>query len=302
MRKKYNFINKVIELKSNYVKHKLANLISINRIVTIHHYEFGKNFNFEGEMHDFWEMVYVDKGIVNIRAGSREFSLMAGEVIFHKPNEFHTIATDGKNVADVFVISFVCSSSGMGFFKGRVAKVPPKLRKNISGIIEESERTFDLMPMTGVALKLKPNAPIGGQQMIRIHLEEFLIKLVREESRVENTGIFPTKESMENHLVTQMAEIAERHIYDKVSVFAICAELNYSRSYLSGIFKAATGQTLLQYIIGLKIREAKRLIRENNLSISAISDKLCFDNPHYFSTVFKRATNFTPTQYKNSVL
>lgn len=288
-------------MKSQYVKHKIANLISINKIVTIHHYEFGRNFTYGGEAHDFWEMVYVDKGCVHITANNKSFRVVQGEVIFHRPNEFHTICTDEKSSADVFVITFVCSSSAMSFFRRRIAKVPANLRENISSIIKESEATFDLMPITGVELTLKENAPVGSQQLIRIHLEEFLIMLLRAES-AEDTKIFPTKQSMESHLVSKTKELLKANICRKITVEEICNELNYSRAYLSKIFKNSTGETILQYFLNLKIKEAKRLIREDNLNFTQISDGLSFDNPHYFSRVFRRTTGFTPSQYKNSVL
>jgi YesN/AraC family two-component response regulator len=82
----------------------------------------------------------------------------------------------------------------------------------------------------------------------------------------------------------------------------ICNELNYSRTYLSKIFKAATGYTILDYIILSKIREAKKLIREERYNFTQISDLLAFNNPHYFSAVFKNFTNMTPSDYKNSVI
>ena len=103
----------------NYIKHKIANLINITKIVTIHYYEFNKNYSYDGESHDFWEMVYVDAGKVQIKANNKEFHLKQGEIIFHKPNEFHTINTGEETAANVFVISFVCSSEAMNFFKGK---------------------------------------------------------------------------------------------------------------------------------------------------------------------------------------
>lgn len=289
-------------MKLNYTKHRLANLLSINKIVTVHYYEFSKDFSFEGESHNFWEMVYVDKGQTNIRAGANEFTLKQGQVAFHKPNEFHTICTDGINAAEVFVIAFVCSSASMEFFKGNVTALSAPLKKQMFMLIEECLSTFEIMPITGVDLITKENAPIGGQQMIRIHLEEFLIMLIREDSIKKSTSFFPTKESMENHLVAQMLSSIEENITNKISVEDLCEKMNYSRAYLSGIFKASTGMTIGEYITKLKIKEAKKLIRKNAYSFAEISDMLCFDNQHYFSRVFKKVTNFTPTQYKNSVL
>jgi len=288
-------------MKPNYVKHKIANLISINKIVTIHYYELDKNFSFEGERHNFWEMIYVDAGVVEVKAGSKQLELKQGEIGFHKPNEFHTLKANGKTAANVFVISFVCSSVSMNFFKGKTMTVPSKLKKYLSSIIDESERTFNLMAVDGTCLEIKENPPIGGQQMIRTFLEQFLIMLIRNEESKHQYKIFPTKESMENHIVSQMLHMAEDSIYSKISIQDICSSLTYSRAYLSRIFKEATGYTILEYAISLKIQEAKKLIREGNYNLTQISDLLEFDNPHYFSRVFKRTTGISPSEYKKTV-
>ena len=285
----------------NYIKHKIANLINITKIVTIHYYEFDKNYVYDGESHNFWEMVYIDAGNVKIRANNKDFHLKQGEVIFHKPNEFHTIETDQNASANVFVISFVSSSEAMSFFKGKTMTVPAKLKKHIGTIIEEYSQTFNSMGTSDIKLELKENPPIGGQQMIKTYLEQFLIMLIRSESDNRDLKIFPSKESMENHLVSQIIQIIEENTYNKISVQSLCDELNYSRTYISKIFKSVSGYTILEYILKNKIREAKKLIREEKYNFTQISDLLCFDNPHYFSMVFKKLANMTPTEYKNSV-
>ena len=288
-------------MKSNYIKHKITNLISISKIVTIHYYEFDKNFYYDGESHNFWEMVYIDAGNVKIKANNKEFHLKQGEIILHKPNEFHTLKTDNENAANVFVISFVCSSESMSFFQGKTMTVPSKLKKYIYAIIEEYSLTFKSMATEDIKLELKENPPIGGQQMIKTYLEQFLIMLIRSENDNHNLRIFPSREIMENHIVSQVIQITEENIYDKITVDQICTKLNYSRAYLSKIFKTTTGYTILEYIIMNKIREAKKLIREERYNFTQISDLLSFDNPHYFSSVFKKIANMTPTAYKNSV-
>ena len=93
----------------------------------------------------------------------------------------------------------------------------------------------------------------------------------------------------------------DEKLYSRISVEEICKTLKYSRSYLSKIFKSASGYTILEYILTQKVREAKKLIRKGSYNFTQISDMLAFDNPHYFSRVFKRITNMTPSEYKNSV-
>ncbi|MBE6637013.1 MAG: cupin domain-containing protein [Ruminococcaceae bacterium] len=78
-------------MKTPYVKTQLSSIVNITKIVTIHYYEFDKNFVFNGEKHDFWELVYVDKGRVEVQYDEEKITLSQGEIIFHQPNEFHSI-------------------------------------------------------------------------------------------------------------------------------------------------------------------------------------------------------------------
>ena len=288
-------------MKPNYIKHKITNLFSISKIVSIHYYELSKNFSFDGESHDFWEAVYADAGEVIISTGDREHNLKQGEMIFHKPKEFHTLRADGKTPSNVFIISFVCSSQAMDFFKNKLTAVSKKAQKCILNIMEEYKETFKEMPIDALKLELCDNPKIGGQQMIRTYLEQLLITLIRTEENSNDTSFFPTKESMENHLVTNVIQLIEDTKYGRISVDSICKELNYSRTYLSKLFRSITGYTILEYMTKSKIKEAKKLLREDKYNITEISDMLCFDNPHYFSAVFKKVTNMTPSGYKNSI-
>jgi len=52
----------------------------------------------------------------------------------------------------------------------------------------------------------------------------------------------------------------------------------------------------------LKIKEAKRLIREGQYNMTQIADLLHFENPQYFSKCFKASTNLTPSEYKASIM
>ena len=80
--------------------------ISIGTIYSIHYYEYRTDFTFSGETHDFWEFVYADKGETIITSDQTEFRLKAGELYFHKPNEFHAVRSDGQIAPNLIVISF----------------------------------------------------------------------------------------------------------------------------------------------------------------------------------------------------
>ena len=67
----------------------LLRLIKINSVITAFNAERQKGFYFSGEMHNFWELVYVVSGRVMATSEEKVFSLSEGQLIFHKPMEFH---------------------------------------------------------------------------------------------------------------------------------------------------------------------------------------------------------------------
>ena len=289
-------------MKATYVKTQLQNVITVSKIVTVHYLEFDKNFAFSGESHDFWEMVYIDKGQVQVRGDDNELVLSQGEIVFHRPNEFHSIKAL-NSAPNFFVLSFVCNSPLMQYLEKYSATLDKPLLGFISCIIKEAESTYIIPKNDPLFKKLskRATAPIGGEQLIKTYLEQFLILLIRNILKKKEPNIFPSKESMENHLVSSAKRLLEEKAEESFKVNDLCVALGYSKSYLSKLFHEQTGNTLAAYAIQVKIKRAKQLIRDGNLNFAQISDKLSFDNPQYFSRVFKRVTGMTPTEFKTSV-
>ena len=83
--------------------------IHIEKLYTVHYFEYMKDFFFEGESHDFWEFCYIDKGEIEVQADDQRYVLKKGDCIFHKPNEFHMLKANGKIAPNLVVASFSCS-------------------------------------------------------------------------------------------------------------------------------------------------------------------------------------------------
>ena len=138
-------------MKAPYVKTQLPSVVNISKIVTIHYYEFDKTFVFNGEQHDFWELVYVDKGQVEIHRDDEKIVLSQGEIVFHRPNEFHSIRAL-NSAPNFFVISFVCLSSAMLYFEKFHTVLDKNLKPFLASIISEAEKTFEI-PKNDPSLK-----------------------------------------------------------------------------------------------------------------------------------------------------
>ena len=288
-----------------YFKHKLENLINVSKIVTIHYFEFEKNYKSLGEAHDFWEFVYVDKESIICTADGVSTELNSGEVIFHKPNEFHILAANGKKPPNVFIVSFVCKSEAMKFFENKKITLEKDNVKFIYNILNEGRKTFDIAFSDPSLKKMQflKSPTLGGEQLIKNYLEIFLINLLRTqtESDGKNTVFIREKEYATKHVKDVIAFLNDS-VFDSLTVDEILKNSFYGRAYSMRVFKKETELSIMEYFTKLKIEKAKELLRDKQLSVREISDKLSFSEPNYFTKTFKKITGFTPSAYRQRTL
>lgn len=72
--------------------------------------------------------------------------------------------------------------------------------------------------------------------------------------------------------------------------------------YLSRIFHRETGDTFGSYLTGKRIREAMRLLQDQNLKMYEIAQRTGYSSQHYFSSAFKRALGISPAEYRKNIL
>lgn len=290
----------------DYVKTRLKEELTIKKIVTIHYFEYARNYAFEGEKHDFWEFLYVDKGEVEVMAEDLVYKLKQGDIIFHKPNEFHNVWANGKIAPNLIVISFECKSPAINFFSNKILKIGD-YEKNLMALILREAREAYLSPLDTPSLKKlekNPNRPFGCEQLIRIYLEQMLIHMIRKGDSLDNDKCkisSSVKERSDADMIEQIKNYLEENIYKSINFDDVCKFSGQSRTNLKVLFKKMTGTSVMEYFRNLKIEEAKKLIREGEYNFTQISNKLNYSSIHYFSRHFKKATGMTPSEYACSV-
>ncbi len=100
-------------------------------------------------------------------------------------------------------------------------------------------------------------------------------------------------------LVEQAKNYINDHYKEKLILTDIADHLNISTGHLSVTFKKITGITIVDYISNIKIDHAKLLLDTHQYLIYEISEELGFENPYYFSKVFKKITGISPREYEN---
>ncbi|MDT3428706.1 two-component system response regulator YesN [Paenibacillus forsythiae] len=101
-------------------------------------------------------------------------------------------------------------------------------------------------------------------------------------------------------LITKALEYIASHYTENLTLQSVADTVHLSKSYFSLLFKKQTERTFIDYLIELRIREAKRLLTQLDSRISDVAKAAGFKDVKYFSKVFKKSTGLTPMEYRES--
>lgn len=283
--------------------YKLQNLnvpLNVTGVANIHYFEFTNEYHTYNDSHNFYELLYVDRGSVMVEAENYTGTLSNNQILIHMPNENHLLRCKDSISPNVIVIGFACNSGDLKIFSTSPFKLEPRHKKMLSEIMKEGMNVFEPpydVPFT-VEMKKRENPPYASEQMLKINLENFLITIMRDyyENSVnsESTALSDTK-------IASVYSYISAHYIEKISLEDLCFLFGLNKTSLCKKFKTEYGITILNYIIKLKINEAKALIREQKLSVTEISEKLGFNSIHYFCRQFKKHTGLSPKEYSKTV-
>lgn len=290
-------------IKDNYSLTELSVDLRIDHVISIHYYEYPSDFLFTGESHDFWELLYIDKGKIITFLGEEEYLLHQGQLIIREPNIFHGIKCDGTIAPNLVVIAFDCDSPLMDYFKKNYLLNINTLCKNLlNAIIIEAQDSFTnkLSDPYYKKLLVSPEIKPCSLQIIKNCLELLFIYLLRAKDETINTrSVHTSKEVKEKTewIISYMQE----NIASNMTVQQICDVCNFSHASVSKFFKLETGWSMMEYFHRLKIEEAKKMIREGRGNISLIAETLGYSTIHYFSRQFKKICGMSPSEYGKSI-
>lgn len=294
-----------------YTSTKLKNIITIKEIYSIHYFEYMSDFSFEGEKHNFWELLYVDKGEVEVIADEKKFICKSDEIVFHKPNEFHALKANGVVAPNIIVLSFNCVSKKMKFFENKKLIISDNEKNIMAQIILEAKKAFS-SPLNKTylyKLERRNEATLGSEQMIRIYIEQLILSLLRrntvykDNNKMEKKGALEivSKKNYERKTYENIIKYMDENIKETLTIQKICREITISRSALQNMFHNRQKCGVMQYFTIRKIEYGKQLMRNSQMNFTEIADTLGYTSVHYFSRQFKKITGMTPSEYVSSV-
>ena len=165
--------------------------------------------------------------------------------------------------------------------------------------LSDKEEQIVLNLFRSIEQECQNNTDQFSQDVLIANIELLLVHIDRYYNRQ-----FLTRKKISNDTLSKMEEILNRYFEAEhtqlPTVQYIADQLNLSPTYLSDLLKNLTGLTAQQHIHEKLIEKAKELLFTSNLSVSEIAYQLGFEFPQSFNKLFKKKTNLTPLEFKQS--
>ncbi len=130
-----------------------------------------------------------------------------------------------------------------------------------------------------------------------VQLEEWLFGFF-----LKINGYINQKRSNRNKsLIAQIKDYVDKNYYRNISLTVISKTFSISSGYLSSLFYEFIGLNFIDYLSNLRIQKAKVLLKNSDMRIYEIAEKVGYNDAYYFSTAFKKIVGINPTGYREKL-
>lgn len=267
------------------------NNISITNLNYIHAAS-DPNWSFHLHSHpDTFELSYVFSGQSALYCGDKFYETHPGDIIIKNSNTIHAEKSDITNPIEQICINV----TGLSLEKldenclifpsmtpvFNVGSNKPLFDAIFKYILDQTVDTMnvDLVKINSILISI-----------LEIIYNDYHLKLPNDIQENNQKSINPVREYIEKNYALNL------------SIDSLAKEFFISPFYLSKKFKAETGFTINQYILGCRMGEAERLLIFSDLSIKDIAITVGYKNLPYFYTTFKKYAGCTPLDFKKKYL
>jgi len=233
--------------------------------------------------HDFYEIIFMIDGDRRFFIHKDIYICQPGDIILIPPGCSHravTISETYERYLLYFNKNFVQESPLLSCFKTPHIQVSKRRFKEVADLLENIRSEI---------IKKDEYSDI----MVKVYTQNLLMLLCRYS---EKPSIREFDSCDKN--IQQAAIYIRSHYRENLTLQQIADAVYLSPSYLSKRFKEVTGFGIVEYISGVRIREAELLLSGTNKSIVEIADRCGYNDSNYFGDVFKKIVGCSPTQYR----
>lgn len=277
-----------------WMAYHIEEQIIINSLYSLFEMHYNDGYAFQGETHNFWECLYVIDGKVCVSGDERVYNLTRGNIVFHKPMEFHKFLIHGEVGADLLIFSFSAEGSLTSFLKNKVFALSESEKEIICRMLSYMRSEADNLSSSNSKgidyLESFVHSP-AYFQTVSTYIQQLILHLS------ENGVVSSTSSAPDAVCFSRAISYLNSNIHRQPSISEIARFCNISEAGIKRIFEKFAGIGVHRYLIKLKMKTASELLQDGE-SVSSVAIKLGFNSQSYFSRAYKRETGRIPSNEK----
>ncbi|GAA0136723.1 response regulator transcription factor [Paenibacillus sp. YSY-4.3] len=143
--------------------------------------------------------------------------------------------------------------------------------------------------------------PVIGWHDLNLSLQE-LQRLFAAFAAESGQYISVLRKEQQKGGIHKIRAYIEEHYHENISLKSIAAKFYMNPVYLGQLFRKTYGVYFNDFLLQLRISEAKRLLRQTDMRIYEVADRVGFSNPDYFVTQFEKLEKLTPSEYRSQLV
>lgn len=234
-----------------------------------------------------FQLLYIASGKAHFHFDGKEKIVTAGHMVLYRPKEPQKYEYYGEDQTEVYWVHFTGN--------------------DVTNILRSYGLTKDKRVFycgKGLDYQNHFRMMIQELQMCREHYSEMLEMHLREIFVMIHRHL-QTSTKLNNSQIAEEIDMAtiyfNEHYNEEISIEEYSENHHMSTSWFIRNFKQCTGSTPMQYILSKRIYNAEILLQDSTYNITEISQIVGYENPLYFSRIFKKTKGLSPSEYRKSI-
>lgn len=243
-----------------------------------------RNKKFEmqsAHFHDANEVYFLVSGKTNYLVGDRLYQLSAGDIMFVPRSVYHKTNSEGPAERILLMLGgeFLEDTVSAPLFDKKLVRIPKKAQSEVVEILEKIE----------IEQNRKGEHYL---EMQKLYIRQIMIIISRNAADLDFTY-----SDSSTQLINDITEYIGENYASDITLVSVSKRFGISSAHLSRLFASVTGIGFNEYLTDVRISHAEKHLREN-MSV-ALTASLCgFNDPNYFSAVFKKHKGISPKKYQ----
>lgn len=243
--------------------------------------------------HEHLELCYIQSGKGKHRIEGKVYEVREGDLILINAGEYHqALAGDGGPIVEFYVGVTDVRINGQEFNHLPAPEGCPVLHTS-------GDLRLKLSRLCIYMEAEKDMCRLGRYFMMKTYAIQMILLFLRaqeEPPKARAVGQNSFESVNRKYMVEKITDYFETHYAEKISLEQIAGNMYLSPFYVSKLFKAETGDTLIHFLIEIRMEKAKELLlNEPDLSIQEVAARVGYEDAYHFSKLFKKKFGVAPS-------